>query len=185
VTPPDPQLPKETNLHRQSILSNGTLTTNGWRRGEVYGNCWQAAIATVLDVPLESVPHFGQFLWGEPAVRLWARGMGLDYMERAVPDGDASRVMPDYDSIEGRGWMVAGPTIRGSYHIVAAMKNGDMWDPHPSGAGLTTIKELCYFVKWPNDDRTCWQCGEAPRGGDRLPRQTKTSNGGTNTRRQE
>jgi hypothetical protein len=56
--------------HDQTFVGNGDA-------GAVPGNCMQACMASVLDLPLDLVPHFALFgdKWGE-AIVLWVQSRG-------------------------------------------------------------------------------------------------------------
>lgn len=51
--------------------------------GKGLGNCLQAAFASILDLPLESVPDFADYgpgmLWFDPAVE-WLRSVGYGFV---------------------------------------------------------------------------------------------------------
>ena len=98
------------------------------------GDCLRAATASLLGVPLESVPHFvadnpGEgsdwyFAWED-----WLREQGWLLV-----------LFPGDRSFECN-YLAAGKTERGTHHIVV-MNDGEMvHDPHPSRAGLLSVSE--------------------------------------------
>jgi hypothetical protein len=99
------------------------------------GNCLQAAIATILNLPLNDVPHFAE------AAGDWVQDMvtfGREHGYRiAWRGGDGPQ--PDLG-------LAFGPTVRSVdiTHAVALV-DGRMWDPHPSRAGLTAVTT---YVDW-------------------------------------
>lgn len=98
------------------------------------GNCLQAAIATLLELPLDAVPHFAESSgdWVAEMVQ-FARQRGHRIVWRS--DGDR----PDFG-------LMFGPTIRSAEltHAVA-IRHGQVWDPHPSRIGLTAEST---YVDW-------------------------------------
>src|SRR5437868_3306052 len=56
----------------QTILYDPELNARG-----VYGNCLQAAFASLLGMPLEAVPHFVAFGSWDTALALWLADIGL------------------------------------------------------------------------------------------------------------
>jgi hypothetical protein len=115
----------------QTILATTELVEKG-----VYGNCMQAAIATVLRKPLDAVPHFGAFAWWPGALRLWLRGEGLDYTIVKAPPIPRERAM------------LCGQSPRGSAHAVVSEGGAIVWDPHPSRDGLTDITGAYVIHEW-------------------------------------
>lgn len=92
------------------------------------GNCLQAAVASLLDLPIDDVPHFVETDDWEGsliAFLLW-RGWILTY--RPADSGP-----PAFG-------MATGVSPRGVPHVVVC-REGTEWDPHPSRAGLTTISQ--------------------------------------------
>lgn len=112
----------------QTILADPELQKQG-----VYGNCFQAAVASLLDLPLDAVPHFAAFEWWPQAVQLWAWGRGL----RMV--GERTQTIPE------RACIVGGRSPRGFAHVVVAEGGVIVWDPHPSRDGLTTVEDATWF----------------------------------------
>ena len=95
-----------------------------------YGNCLQATIASILEMNLEDVPHFAAMpddTWFEFMCNwLWDKGWNIEDFE-TVNDS------PEY-------MLTIGPSQRGVSHAVI-YKDGEMvHDPHPSNAGLLSVK---------------------------------------------
>ena len=116
------------------------------------GNCYQAAIASVLELDLDEVPHFATFAdgWTERSSQ-WFLDRGL---LRAFYDPTRLtwpiRVEPGTDFWGHRvshivGVIAAGPSPRGPFRhcVVADPRTGRMsHDPHPSSAGLAEVDEV-------------------------------------------
>lgn len=104
---------------------------------KVKGNCLQAALASIFELPLEKVPHFAEMghTWYEQMWE-WLKRFGL--MPLCVQKSSGRTVF---------GYSIGtGPGPRGFQHAVVCY-NGDMvHDPHPSKAGLVEIKEWIQFV---------------------------------------
>lgn len=112
----------------------------------VHGNCLQAAVASVLELPLDAVPHFSQFAWWDAAMELWARGRGLTvrkWLTETIPDERC---------------VLGGQSERGVLHSVVGEGGRIVWDPHPSRAGLVTIKDAFTFDVMTNEGSVCWFC---------------------------
>lgn len=119
------------------------------------GNCYQAAIASALELPLDDVPHFATFAsdWFAQSAP-WFRQRGLIrsfYQGQALTDLVwPLYLIPGTDFWGERvsriiGALGAGPSPRGPFrHVVVLDPNtGDMiHDPHPSGAGVTEVDEV-------------------------------------------
>jgi len=118
----------------QTIFASPELQAIG-----VYGNCMQAAIATVLNRPMDSVPHFGTFATWPQALRLWLRGEGLDYTYVEAPPIPVERAM------------LVGKSPRGYTHAVVSEGGQIVWDPHPSRDGLVTVTGGYVIHEWDTD----------------------------------
>lgn len=112
----------------------------------VYGNCLQAAVASVLALPLDAVPHFSQFVWWPMAVELWVRGFDL------TCKGERTETIPD------RLCIVGGKSERGVSHCVVGYCGEIVWDPHPSRAGLVSIRDVTWFEPMGEAGAECWFC---------------------------
>jgi hypothetical protein len=126
----------------QTILYGPDLSPCG-----VFANCLQAAVASALGVTLAGVPHFGALVAWEPAARLWLRGKCLDWrVSEGIPAGRS---------------IVIGTTTRGTGDHAVVGDGGEVaWDPHPSRAGLVTVKYAYAFERWPGEGPSdCVTCG--------------------------
>lgn len=105
-----------------------------------YGNCLQAAIASVLELPLEEVPNFIMMgpdpSYGHYNMHKWLEERGI-VMHRLR---------------EGRNWsfptyhLAIGKTVRGTNHAVIYKEGRLAHDPHPDGTGLIEAKDLYILI---------------------------------------
>lgn len=108
------------------------------------GNCVQACVASLLELPLEAVPHFfkdadesnyhkGWFLFDE-----WFGQFGI--YPRHV----------DLSSSTGCAWdfphLAAGPSPRGIEHQVIRKGFEIIHDPHPDGGGVDPVREVTDLI---------------------------------------
>lgn len=142
---PPPTLPLYTK-HVQTILADPELHGQG-----VYGNCLQAAIATLLNVHLDAVPHFAQFAWWEGAFTLWLRGHGLD----------ATWVRAENIPATGP-TLLLGKSPRGWGHVCVGDGPEVIWDTHPSHDGLSSVEGAVLVHKWEHADPRCFLCRRGP-----------------------
>lgn len=99
------------------------------------GNCLQAAVATLLGLPLDEVPHFVELdeSWSE-ALADFAQWHGY-----ATVWTDGHGPAPTLG-------LAFGPTVRDKDIVHAvALVDGRIWDPHPTRAGLTSVST---YVAW-------------------------------------
>jgi hypothetical protein len=103
-----------------------------------YGNCMQAALASLLNRPLAEVPHFHHD--GCDASTFWDRVE--DYLEDnhyLLMWGNPANTLS----------VASGPTVRGTIHTVIMRGDVMVHDPNVSRAGL--IEETHRFYLVPND----------------------------------
>lgn len=108
-----------------SVLTRVEQTIMAEEDPLVPGNCLQAAVATLTQLPLDAVPHFLLFgdLWWQ-AFLLWLDGAGY---ELVTPESDEARVL------------AIGPSPRGFSHAVIV--DGErIIDPHPDETGLVNVE---------------------------------------------
>jgi hypothetical protein len=96
------------------------------------GNCLQAVIASMLDLPLSEVPHFvqvdvdtdGDVNWWAHLVT-WLRERGW-WLDPRVEQGEAH--------------LAVGPSPRGVPHIAIYRDDEMLHDPHPDRTGLSEVR---------------------------------------------
>lgn len=100
------------------------------------GNCMQAAIATLLGLPLDDVPHFAQYDDWDVRFGTWCCERGLIWCKFPV-----NRI-PDWVPC-----LLAGRSPRGIDHLVVGRGPATVWDPHPSRDGLTSIRSAWVLAR--------------------------------------
>ncbi|MFA5525799.1 MAG: hypothetical protein WC992_03145 [Acholeplasmataceae bacterium] len=111
-----------------------------------------AAVASVLELSLSEVPHFvahdGDDWWDR--LQMWLRPRGLCLLQF-----DVSEAWPDMASLgDDIPCLVGGISPRGLSHCVVGRWRQsaekawvEYWhDPHPSGAFLTSVQDVSFFV---------------------------------------
>lgn len=103
------------------------------------GDCYNACLASLLELPLWMVPPFHQ-MFGRPdrddRIDEWLNSIGY---ERVFIDGHQLDQLPDF-------YIACGKTIRGGYHAVVYSAGSLAHDPHYSGAGLVAVS-YTYFLR--------------------------------------
>ena len=105
------------------------------------GDCLRACVASVIELPLESVPHFAQYrqpadshLWWWALVGFcFAHGWDVTY-ETEAPEAIA---------------IASGKSVRGHGHVVVVDNGLLVHDPHPSGDGLCEVDGYYAFARLP------------------------------------
>lgn len=114
----------------QTILDTGDPTRQG--------NCLQAAVASMLDLPIDVVPHFvqqhedGEGDWFDLLCD-WLNTRGLRLLRE--------------DPVAGEDYLLFGRTVRGTTHVVICRDGSLVWDPHPSRAGLLAGAANPYVIR--------------------------------------
>ena len=117
------------------------------------GDCWSCCIAAVLGVPRKTVPHFlkddpsGQRM--DPDTQRWLNKRGLVLIH--VDGADLEYPRWAEESVPMLPVIAAGPTPRskrmGQHHAVVMLGREIVYDPHPSGDGLTWITDRYLIVR--------------------------------------
>lgn len=113
--------------------------------GEGAGNCFQAALASIFELPLEEVPNFCCVAdpsdWYSAANEWLGKKYGLWLLLVGKWDGAAQPPTPrGYHLISGRS------PRRGVRHSVVGLNGQMVHDPHPSGDGLAIEDTYDLFV---------------------------------------
>ncbi len=107
-----------------------------------YGDCFRACIASLMDMPAESVPHVLENYGAEEDADFigrmndWLRPHGFLFLEfpTACDEDNLSRVSRGY--FYDLHYVLLGTSPRGCNHN-AIYKAGDLvHDPHPDGGGI-------------------------------------------------
>ena len=140
-----------------------------------YGNCWQTAVACVLEVPAAELPAQNEIERFAEEERARLRAEGRDWpswLSWLCYRNSLNRYLAQhhrllygevrfiYDAIEVTSFeghhVICGPSERtatngGIDHCVVGRHGGVVWDPHPSRAGLTGVKEWGVLAPLPED----------------------------------
>lgn len=112
-----------------------------------WGNCYQAALATLLQLPLEEVPHFyDQGVFDKFAEQEWLAERGFTMLWLTVPEFDLFKET----AIRRCFHLISGSTERFNGevdHVVVAKDGKTFFDPHPSRAGLKIEKVYGVLIK--------------------------------------
>jgi hypothetical protein len=123
--------------HTQTIFGNGDA-------GATPGNCMQAALASLLDLPLDQVPHFALFHDWYKAMKLWIDGQGKrlrvftdsqevrEYWEYVGVPAFPLNLAPNSQMLIATGQSHNGPWL----HVVAWKAGQLVHDTHPNRRGL-------------------------------------------------
>ena len=108
----------------------------------IFGDCFRTAIAAILDLDRDDVPHFNEGAFYDDGkqvdrARAWLKGRGLNMISLAYPGetplddliGTIGRLNP------GIPFLLAGRSAAGCNHQVVASGTGIVCDP--SGTGIT------------------------------------------------
>jgi len=93
------------------------------------GNCLQAALATLLHLSLDDVPHFAEHDDWLERFCAWAEERGYTVRHRSA--GHPANL-----------GIAFGPSPRGVKHAVVVRDGHIVWDPHPSRAGLVKVSGI-------------------------------------------
>lgn len=97
----------------------------------VGGDCVRASVASILELPIEQVPHFLEIA---PEPSQW----GFAFEDWMNERGLAVWLKHGHTPFEGY-YLASGPSPRGVSHMVVYL-NGDLaHDPHPSRAGILSV----------------------------------------------
>lgn len=130
-----------------------TITTHDPAAGQ-FGDCFRACIASILELPIEAVPHtmaYEEHLVEDPGqwypqLNEWLRPRGLAFLcldtEVAAPADWFRAIEPAFTSYH----VLSGLGPRGHNHSVVACNGRLAWDPHPSRAGL--VGPMSHNGKW-------------------------------------
>ena len=105
------------------------------------GNCLSACVASLLEIPIESVPNFTSEPYEPPGMqplRLneWLSKLGLQAIYYVTDTMHCNHACPDDY------YIITGFSPRGRPHVVIGHQKQIVHDPHPTRAGLVSIDGL-------------------------------------------
>lgn len=122
-------------MYKQKQQFSHTETTKG--------DCFRAVVANLLELDIETVPHFVQEAVGPrdflKKVNSFLKQYNLAYQL-------LSSTELEHTGIEGLYHMAHGTTIRDIRHSVCCKDMEMLFDPHPSNDGLVDIDSIGVFI---------------------------------------
>jgi hypothetical protein len=113
------------------------------------GNCFQAVLATMLEMDMRHVPHFyedadpadvqeSSVETTEMAIDNWLRSFGVLRFKALVRGETFKEAMHNAAAMSPTGYaaILSGMTKRNTSHAVIVRDGEMVWDPHPSEDGL-------------------------------------------------
>lgn len=108
------------------------------------GNCTEAALASVFNIPLEQMPTFhpGRDERNDPsaAKEFW------DNFEDWLLGKGYIAIMKDGNYCPECVYLASGPSSRGCSHMVVYQDGQMIHDPHPSGEGILEVEQVWLLV---------------------------------------
>ena len=112
------------------------------RFGYPEGNCHAAALASVLEIPIEEIPNFGiDDDWYDHFVRYMVSHHALQPIDFIIP----KNVVHDLWVPQGY-HLINGTSSRGLEHSVVGFMGEMEFDPHPDDSGLEEIDSYTIFA---------------------------------------
>ena len=107
------------------------------------GNCFSAALASILELPIEEVPFFMHEPTDEWFARLlaWLKPRGLWALGMNVQEGEQFRWID-----KAAGYHILSGQSPFGLHSVVAYGEEIVWDPAPANTGLTTRETVVYLI---------------------------------------
>ena len=132
-------------VHQTVTIPAGVTTADEVEAlpGEQRGDCLRAVVASLMELPLEEVPHFvslPQDEWWD-AVEGFFRDRGLLIVWNPIAQNVGGWLPLGIDI------MVTGKSPRGDWNHVVIMRDWELvHDPHPSGDGLDGAPNGAYYL---------------------------------------
>lgn len=147
-----------TELRRRNPRLHGVHQTIFGHDINTPGNCTQAAVATILGLELDDVPHFVGLTVGDPRPGAWFPVLtswsedrfGFTWVSSEVDEVRAAQWACDPSDI----LLLGGcRSPRGVNHSIVIDGNLELiWDPHPSGVGGELFQIECPVDPVQRDD---------------------------------
>jgi len=106
------------------------------------GNCWQAAVASILELPLEVVPDIQEYdeklVWFDE-FREWLKQYGLSAIGLAT---NGNITIEGYHLIECKSTTLKN----GELHVVVGLNEEVVHDPNPNATALGEVVDYIIFT---------------------------------------
>jgi len=117
-----------------------SITKHDPENGNI-GDCFRACICSLLELPIEKVPHFACY----PENQWWKRF--VDYMEAQGYKVFCGFGVQSEPKEKSPYYIATGTSPRGFLHSVIYSHGELVHDPHPDGGGVTKIVDYLWFEK--------------------------------------
>lgn len=121
----------------------------------VYGNCFAAVIASMVEVPISEVPnvevffHINDGTWNQ-VMNTWLKSKGWELwgddrykvFHCEMESEEYIGLAEYYMQLRGKYYLASGLSARGVHHICIYKTGQLVWDPHPSREGLVTFENF-------------------------------------------
>lgn len=119
----------------------------------VYGNCFAAVIASIMEVPIDEVPnvevffHINDITWIQ-VMDMWLKSKGWEHsgddrykcFHRDIDAEMDIETANNYMMLKDNYYFVVGKSPRGINHVCIYQNGVMVWDPHPTKEGLVTVE---------------------------------------------
>lgn len=140
------KIDKEMIRYTQTSFGNGA-------DGSTPGNCFQTAVASLLSLPLEDVPHFtaGEDWWGEFCSWVKMRNLSLTWFDEQFETQDIRNEWLTFSPLHlvplDKILIASGISSRNLRHCVLWEDGKLLHDPHPSHDGLVNSPDSYFLLE--------------------------------------
>lgn len=106
------------------------------RYGTIDGNCFEACLASLLELPLHGVPELGGDDVYESNLARYLAGQGLLYVLVRGPSNPERSILEAMFEVKEVYHVIEGVSPRGGPHAVVGRNGKTVHDPHEGGGGL-------------------------------------------------
>lgn len=125
---------------------------------EVKGDCWRTALACLLGLPRNDVPHFIQDYWSDDETDIAWWWASVEFVEKAFPGSTLVCLKPGFPVYEDPDngltrVIISGKSPRGDFNhcVMADSRTGELtWDVYPNGNGVLTVEEVYAITDKPS-----------------------------------
>lgn len=127
-----------------------TITDHNPSEGR-FGNCVQAAVASLLELPIDAVPHFCDGLDGDNKeetrrINAFLRERGETIIDIAFAADKLDEWIALWEETGTQFFhLISGTSPRGFFHCCVGLNGRVVHDPHPSGGGVSPRDGLLFF----------------------------------------